>query len=333
LAEFHIPTAAIIGAESLIGRDIRDVLGGLKPTPDVRLISGVPEGAKITRDDEGDPMILAPFDEDTFEESDVVFLAGTPESSLKAVELAGTDGPVLIDVTGALEDHPRARLRAPQIFAPKAALRETIHVIANPAAVALALVFQRMGAKFKIERSVIGVFEPASERGQSGLSELQSQTINLLSFKPLPKTVYDAQAAFNMLAGYGAESPHSVEEIENRIDRHLASLLSIQPRVPMPSLRVIQAPVFHGYTCSLWVEFEKAPGVQELEEAIASAHIEVRRASEEPPNNVGVAGESGLIAGGIRADRNDPRAYWLWLVTDNLRMSADTAVAVAKEYL
>ena len=35
----------------------------------------------------------------------------------------------------------------------------------------------------------------------------------------------------------------------------LASLLAGWPGVPMPSLRLIQAPVFHGHSFSLWVEF------------------------------------------------------------------------------
>ena len=144
---------------------------------------------------------------------------------------------------------------------------------------------------------MVEVFEPASERGQAGLTELQTQTVNLLSFKPLPKDVYDAQVGFNLLARFGEESVHSLEDVEARIDRHLATLLLISTRMPMPSLRLVQAPVFHGYSCSVWIEFATAPGVDVLEEAIASAQIEVRRTEEEPPNNVGVAGEGGIECG------------------------------------
>ena len=45
---------------------------------------------------------------------------------------------------------------------------------------------------------------------------------------------------------------------------------------------------------------------------------------------MGVAGQSGLIAGDIRLDRNNPRAAWVWLVCDNLRAVADSAVALVK---
>ena len=50
------------------------------------------------------------------------------------------------------------------------------------------------------------IFEPASEHGQRGMDELHQQTVNLLSFQPLPKDVFDAQVAFNMVARYGQKS-------------------------------------------------------------------------------------------------------------------------------
>ena len=39
---------------------------------------------------------------------------------------------------------------------------------------------------------------------------------------------------------------------------------------------------------------------------------------------MGVTGQSGVIVGDIRVDRNNPRAVWLWIVIDNLRLRADT---------
>jgi aspartate-semialdehyde dehydrogenase len=332
LAEFHVPTVAIVGGDSLIAREIRDCLGVLKPPPDIRLIAGDPDSAKLVRDDQGDAMVLAPLDEDAVEDVDVVFLAGNHESSLKTLDLTSGAKTAVIDVTGCLDDHPRARLRAPQIEKTSSLPPDAIHVSAHPAAVALALFFERLAASFVIERAVVEVFEPASERGQAALTELQTQTINLLSFKSMPKDVYDAQLGFNMLPEFGKESPHSLEEAEARIERHLATLL-IPLRMTMPSLRLIQAPVFHGYSCSLWIELKEAVETSAIEEAVATANIEVRRAGDEAPTNVGVAGEDGLVAGAIRADRNNPRAYWIWLVADNLRTLAATAVAVARERL
>lgn len=333
LADFHIPTVAIIGGESLIGREVRDLLGGLKPSPDIRLVSGEADSTKVTRDESGEAILLAPLDTETLALADVMILAGTPESARRALELNDIEEVALIDLTGTLEEHPRARLRAPELEPVGTRPDDAIDVIAHPAAIALAMFYQRLAEEFPILSSVVEVFEPASELGQAGITELQAQSVNLLSFKPLPKDVYDAQVGFSLLAAYGKESRHNLEEVEARIDRHLATLLLISSHAPMPSLRLIQAPVFHGYSASIWVEFKQKPQVQALEEALASMRIEVRTSDEEPPNNVGVVGENGLSVGGIRADRNHPRAFWFWLVADNLRIMAEAAVAVAKENL
>ena len=97
---------------------------------------------------------------------------------------------------------------------------------------------------------------------------------------------------------------------------------------------MIQAPVFHGYSISFWAEFDpgaaRSVNTQELGEALASAQIEVRGVGEEPPTGVGATGQSGLITGDIRADRNNAHAVWLWVVLDNLRVTADAAADVIR---
>jgi aspartate-semialdehyde dehydrogenase len=211
-----------------------------------------------------------------------------------------------------------------------------IQVIAHPAAVAVALLLRRLHANDPVSRAVIQVFAPASEQGLAGVEELQQQTISLLSFKPLPRAVFDTQLSFNMLARYGEEAPAKLEDAELRIDRHLATLLSLPgdgEGAPMPSLRLVQAPVFHGYTFSIWVEFENAPDVETVESSLAVANIEVRSGDFEPPNNVGQAGQSGIAVGAVVPDRNHSEAMWFWMAVDNYRLAAENAIAAARELL
>jgi len=93
----------------------------------------------------------------------------------------------------------------------------------------------------------------------------------------------------------------------------------------------VQAPVFHGYSFSLWVEFEENPGVEAIEKTLSGSGVDFRGADLEPPNNVGMAGQSGIAVGAVTLDRNHPSACWIWMVADNLRLSAENAVAVARE--
>ena len=84
---------------------------------------------------------------------------------------------------------------------------------------------------------MLEIFEPASERGQQGIDELQKQTVACCRSSRFPKRCYDTQVAFNMLPEYGSDSPHTLADMELKIDRHLASLLATAKNVPMPSLR------------------------------------------------------------------------------------------------
>jgi aspartate-semialdehyde dehydrogenase len=330
-------TFALIGSQSLLGREIRDIAATSSPALELRLVAAAGElPGKLTLVGD-EPALITGLDAESVAGARAVFLAGSAESSRQALELLDRQpGPVIIDLTGAAEDHPHARLRAPLVESEAESEPEApaVYVVAHPAAIALALFLRRLQAHHSIRRSVIQVFAPASEHGAPGVEELHQQTVSLFSFKSLPQAIFDAQLGFNLLAGYGREAPIALADSELRIEHHLATLLGLPgegSRAPMPSLRLVQAPVFHGYSFSAWVEFDGNPGVEALESGLVTASIEVRGSDFEPPTNVGHAGQSGIAVGAIALDRNHPRAVWFWLVADNLRLAAENAVAVARQ--
>ncbi len=329
-------TVAIVGGESLLGKEVRELLEADDLGATVKLIAA-DEGddtAIISRGRD-EPVLINSLQMADLGSARIVLLAGSKAASRKAYEQIqnSASAPAVIDLNGGLEDHPATRLRAPIVEPPGYDAGGTIQAIAHPAAIAIALFLTHLRKAGPLRRSVVQIFEPASERGRAGIDELQRQMVALLSFKPLPKDVFDAQAAFNMLTRYGEDSPHSLAEIELKIDRHLASLLASAGDLGMPSLRLVQAPVFHGYSISVWAEFENNPGMDAIAKALASDKIDLRVKDEEPPANVGVAGQGGITVGAIAADRNDPRACWFWVVADNLRIAAENAVEVAREIL
>ena len=180
-------------------------------------------------------------------------------------------------------------------------------MIAHPAAIALALFLRRLHANDPIRRSVIQIFAPASEHGAAGVEELQQQTVSLLSFKNLPKAIFDAQSSFNMLARYGEEAPVTLEETELRIERHLATLLALPgdgEGAPMPSLRLIQAPVFHGYSFSAWVEFEDNPGHRSDRELPRDGIDRSARRRSGTAHQCRAGGPERISVGAITPDRN-----------------------------
>ena len=331
------PSVALIGSESLLAREIRDLVATGAADLSLRLIASDDEqpGALTRVGDE--PAVIGGLTAESLLDARAVILAGSAESSRKALHLLG-DPPdaAIVDLTASAEERPDARLRAPLV---ETEIEDdpadiAVHVIAHPAAIALALFLRRLHANDPIRSSVIQIFAPASEYGAAGVEELQHQTVSLLSFKNMPRAIFDAQLTFNMLARYGESAPVALEQAELRIERHLASLLA-QPgegtNAPMPSLRLIQAPVFHGYSFSAWVEFADTPDLEALESSLSIEAIEVRGGDFEPPTNVGQTGQSGISVGGITPDRNHPDAVWFWFVADNVRLAAENAIAVVRQ--
>jgi len=328
---------ALIGSDSLLGREIRDLVATSEADIQLRLVADLAEiaGALTIVGDE--PAVVGGLTADSLAGARAVFLAGSKESGHKALELAADEpGATIIDLTGVAEERPDARLRAPLVESEEDAEEygEAVQVIAHPAAIALALFLRRLHFLEAVRASVIHIFAPASEHGTAGVEELQGQTVSLLSFKKLPHAIFDTQLSFSMLAKYGEEAKVSLEETELRIERHLASLLALPgpgEGALMPSLRLIQAPVFHGYSFGAWVEFESNPGTESLESGLVAGSIEVRGSDFEAPTNVGQAGQGGIAVGAISPDRNNPEACWFWVAADNLRLSAENGVAVARQ--
>jgi aspartate-semialdehyde dehydrogenase len=262
----------------------------------------------------------------------ILVLAGSPAGVSKSLEIAQSvkPKPVVIDGTGLLAPEKDARLIAPLLGEVTTAPGKLL-VVSHPASAALVLALGRLSRYKTIASSVANVFAPSSDRGNRGIDELHRQTSALLAFKTLPKDIFDAQLAFNLLPQLGEDAPLQLAPIEDRIQREV-QLLAAQYKMPAAahhlSLRLIQAPVFHGNAISLYVEFASKVERNELEEALASAQIEVRSLGEEIPSNPDAAGTSGILAGDIRPVSGNPKAAWFWLVCDNYRIISDAVADI-----
>jgi aspartate-semialdehyde dehydrogenase len=270
-----------------------------------------------------------------FEHVDFTFFASDAESTRKNWKRARDAGSAIIDLSGALENEPGATVRSlwvererGQILPPD--LQPGPCVVAHPAAVILALLLLRAQKAGAVARAVTTVFEPASERGQKGMDELHQQTVNLLSFQPLPKDVFDVQVAFNMVARYGQKSQPPLDSLEARVLRHYQNIAGAA--APNPSLMLLQAPIFHGHALSVFLEMAQKFDPQDLVQALAGDHVVVPGAEDDPPSNVSAAGQGDILLS-VKSDPSQPNGLWLWAAADNVRIAALTAVECAESMI
>src|SRR5438876_407665 len=146
-------TVALVGSESLIGREIRDVFETSHFPARLSLIASGADETGVLTEQEGEPTVVVPLDALALGAADAVFLAGSADSTRTALEL-GIATP-LIDLTYAGEESPRARLRAPMVEpAGHSVPPDTVHVIASPASIVLTLVLNRLHPLHPIARVV-----------------------------------------------------------------------------------------------------------------------------------------------------------------------------------
>jgi aspartate-semialdehyde dehydrogenase len=326
---------AIVGAATLKGRELKDVLSDRNfPAQDVRLLD----------DDESLGQLEAVGEEPTFIQSvlpehlenvDFTFFTSDESFTRRSWQMARKAGSDIIDLSYALENEKGTLLRAPWIerelnIPPKLDFTVAPVTIAHPAAVVLALLMLRAEKVGNITRSIATAFEPASEHGKRGMDELHEQTVNLLSFQQLPKGVFDSQVAFNLLDRYGERSLPSLESVESRIQRHFRSLVG--DRLAVPSLMLLQAPIFHGHAFSLYIEVDQPAQIEELTAALSGEHVDVLQGAEESPSNVNAAGQEQIQVF-ARRDSQNARGFWIWAVSDNLRIAALTAAECAESMI
>ena len=326
---------ALVGADTLLGRELKSALEHNKS---LSIDNFAANGEANFGEEEGEAVYREALTPELLQTTSIIVRAGSAEGAAKALSIAkARSGQLkLIDCTGHLEQQPEARIYLPA--AEQSAPGNWLVIMPQPAAGILALLLSKLVQYLPVVRTVVEVFEPASERGQAGISELQQQTTSLLSFRQLEKKVFDTQVSFNLLPAYGEKALQSLDAVEQRLETHLATLLDATSKagtssVLMPSIRLIQAPVFHGYTISAWIEFDQMANVQQIAETLETdSSLDVRTTDHEMPTNVGVAGQSGISIGDIRVDRNNSRAVWLWAVADNLRITADQVNDLIKEW-
>ena len=322
---------AIVGAATLKGKELKDVLEERNfPAMDIKLLDDDESLGQLERVQD-EVSFVQPVTADQLEHVDFTFFASDESFTHTHWKIARDAGSAIVDLSYSLELDMNAPVRAPWIEKElgrqtQMTLESTVIAVAHPAAVVLALLALRAQKAGKIHSMVATVLQPVSEQGRKGMDELHEQTVNLLSFQQMPTDVFDSQVAFNVIGRYGKTSASSLESVERRISSHLRHLLEGQ--APLPSVMLLQAPVFHAHTFSIYIELEKNTSQGDLAQAIAGEHVEIARTIEDAPSNVNVAGKDQILVT-IRRDASRENGFWLWAAVDNLRLTAITAVECA----
>ena len=323
----------IAGASSLLGAEVRTLLEESRfAGANIRLVDE-PFAAGLLTAAGGEPAIIRPVEEGSFDRAETVFFTGSAEFTRANFAAVRQQGATVIDLSGALAQDQSAtawftkldRLRSREF-------EKGSPAYSIPSAPATAAASLRL-ALWKLELASLNVvcFQSASEAGRAGIEELETQTGQLLSFQGVGRPVYDTQVAFNLVDRFGPVSAQDLRMVRERVRAEIQ--LCLGEAVSPPALQVIHAPVFYGSAFSACAPLSESSGTASAEQIVAGcrdAGFVFSEDGQSRPSNVSVAGESILQLAVPELDTSSPGAWWFWGAADNFRLPAANAVKLAE---
>ena len=328
---------ALIGTDSLRGKEIKDVLD-YKNFPFDRIeffdLDVGEEYSKLT-EFRGEPRVIRYPEEAYLVDYDLVFLAADKKINRRFGLLAQKQKFQAIDLSETFNSEEAipvvvAGVNDDIILHKKPALIANPH----PVTVILSHIFNLILQSFGLSKAVSFVLRPVSAFDESGIEELANQSFAVLNSSSLTKKVFKTQIAFNLLSHTEPMDEDGFAAPERQIIAEIRRVLSGRD-FPL-TLSIIQAPVFHTYSIMTYLELEKKAEIKTLKELFKkSSYFKLIPSSlSSPASCASVAGKDKIYIGQIKKERALPNGFWIWTVADNLTLgSALNAYEIAMKIL
>jgi aspartate-semialdehyde dehydrogenase len=269
---------ALIGTDSLRGKEIRNILGAKKfPLSHIEFFdTDVKEEYGKLTEFQGEPRVIHHPSASALEGLDLVFLAADRETSLVFGGLAAEKKYRAIDLAGAFSGQANIPLVVAGVNDSVLAARQfPLIVNPHPVTIILSSILHRLIAKFGLTKAVAFVLQPVSAFDESGIEELASQSTAMLSGGSPNKEVFREQIAFNVLSHTEPLDANGFSSRERQVIGEVKRVLG-QPDLPL-SLSIIQAPVFHTYSIMAGTDLPGEPALQDCRAfAILLGHLPFR---------------------------------------------------------
>ena len=258
----------------------------------------------------------------------IALFTGKQQTARVYAPLAAAAGCIAIDITGAFSGDSAVPLIVPEVNPGSLAGLDGGAIVAGAtgAVVPLARVLYPLHTSYPIGRVHATICVPVSESGVAGVTELATQTAELLGGRPSKAKLFSEQVAFN-IQHLSAETIDQVDP-EAELTDAIARLFGAS--APAFDITMMQVPVFFGFTIHLSVSGDPACDAQFTNALLAAVPgIKLHPAGRDPNAVLDAAGSSRVHLAQVR----DGRAAGdlnIWVVADNVRCCrADNGVRIA----
>jgi aspartate-semialdehyde dehydrogenase len=307
----------VYGATGVLGREILVALEGeaLEELSTVQVTGVRSAGQEVPWP--GKALEVVSPDAIDPDEVDIAILATPSEASEQLAAQLRDRGALVIDCSGA--NHGDVTTLGPGYDPSVLEELESLVVIANPAASALAPLVRSVAEVTPVSSVFATVLVGASMSGRDGQEALSSQTVSLLSHRMPDAGPFHGVLAFNLLPD-GPGTTHEMDPWARAARRDLKALVPALEGTPV-HVQVVQTPIFSGVGVSTTI-------------VCADPTVEVSSVLEKVDQTDGLLRSTeglaalrdameldGSLLGNLRRDEDG--ALTCWIVSDALMRTAN----------
>ncbi|KRN03550.1 aspartate-semialdehyde dehydrogenase [Holzapfeliella floricola] len=339
---YHV---AILGATGAVGTRIIEQLensninvASLKP-----LASKHSAGKTVTFN--GQTVEIEEATPESFEGIDIVLASAGGAVSKELLPEAVKRGAVCVDNTSAFRMDENVPLVVPEVNADQ--LKNHHGIIANPncSTIQMMVALEPIRRKYGLKQIITSTYQAASGSGQAAIDELIEQVKTYVKGEEMSADIMPVKSdkkhfplAFNLLPqidvfeedGYSHEEWKMIHETKKIMKNDMNDT---ELKVTATCVRV---PVVIGHGESVYFEMDNqdvtADDIKELLSHSPGVIVEDNPAEQLYPQPLTAEGKRETFVGRIRPDKENPGAFNMWIVSDNLlKGAAWNTVQIAEE--
>ena len=319
----NFPSISIVGATGAVGKICLDILKEKNyPSDKINLFASKrSEGKSIQYFN--DKLIVQEAKKDSFDKSDVVFISADKQVSLDLAPSAVKSGALVIDDGSAFRMEKKVPLVVPEVNENDINNHNGIISIPNCTTTPLVMAIHNLKKLGSIERVQATTYQAVSGSGSLAVSELQSQTENIINNKDISISVYPHQIAFSLIPQVDDFMPDGYTKEEHKMINETKKIL--HDNNLQISATCVRVPVFYCHSEAISVDFENEININDVINVFKNAEgirLIEDGLSENYPTPEFVEGKNDVYIGRIRKDSRNKKGLNFWIVSDNLRKGA-----------
>ena len=327
---------AIVGASGAVGQEFLRVLAERNfPIDELRLFGSSRSAGTTYRFRDKDIVVRElRHDTDDFKDIDIAFTSAGGSTSQEFAADITRHGAVMIDNTSAFRMDPDVPLVVPECNAADA-LNRPRGIIANPNCTTIMMVvaLQAIERLSHIRRVHVASYQAASGAGAAAMTELETQTAQLVRGEQPTVSKFAYQLAYNVIPQIDVFTDNGYTKEEMKMYHETKKIMHSDIEVSATCVRV---PVMRSHSEAIWVETERPLTVEEVRAAITGGEgltLQDNPAERDYPMPLFLAGCNDVYVGRIRKDLANPNGLAFWLVSDQIKKGAALNAVQIAEWL